>query len=175
MRRMITESDVEKLDSIKPSEMQKLAAMQDPKEAKANQVLTADGTGKAVYKDASGNRYALNKSSSGIQQTTLYFYVPDTPLPESVAGSGDQLAARVEVGYVDSYIDNLTLMSLSYNGTSVAGNLSADKDIIITYEGTSAIIYLLPAMQEKLNYPSSGSSIDAIYTFSFDTFYELRG
>ena len=102
MRRMITESDVEKLDSIKPSEMQKLAAMQDPKEARANQVLTADGTGKAVYKDASGKTYNLNKSASGIQQRTLYFYIPDTPLPESVAGNGDQLAARVEVRYVDS-------------------------------------------------------------------------
>ena len=65
MRRMITESDVEKLDSIKPSEIQKLGtitdadiesvkAMQSPKNAKANQVLTADGAGKAVYKDASG-------------------------------------------------------------------------------------------------------------------------
>ena len=172
MRRMITETDVEKLDSINPSEMQKLAAMQDPKDARANQVLTADGTGKAVYKDASGI-YNLNKSSSGIQQTTLYFYIPDTPLPESVAGYGDQLAARVDVGYSDSYIDNLTLMSLSYNGTGVVGNLSADKDIIITYEGTSAIIYLLPAMQEKLNYPSSGSSIDAIYTYSFETLYKL--
>ena len=65
MRRMLTETEVEKLDSIKPSEIQKLGkitdadiesvqAMQSPKNAKANQVLTADGAGKAVYKDASG-------------------------------------------------------------------------------------------------------------------------
>ena len=65
MRRMITETDVEKLDSIQPSEIEKLGkitnadiesvqAMQSPKNATANQVLTADGTGKAVYKDASG-------------------------------------------------------------------------------------------------------------------------
>ena len=52
MRRMITESDVEKLDSIQPSEIEKLGAMQDPKEATAGKVLTADGTGKAVYKAA---------------------------------------------------------------------------------------------------------------------------
>ena len=50
MRRMITEKDVEKLDSIKPSEIEKLGAMQDPKEANAGQVLTADGNGKGVYK-----------------------------------------------------------------------------------------------------------------------------
>ena len=54
MRRMITEKDVDKLDSIKPSEIEKLGAMQDPKEARENQVLTADGTGKAVYKAAAG-------------------------------------------------------------------------------------------------------------------------
>ena len=54
MRRVLTETEVEKLDSIKPSEIEKLGAMQDPKEARANQVLTADGTGKAVYKPAAG-------------------------------------------------------------------------------------------------------------------------
>ena len=52
MRRMLTETEVEKLDSIKPSEIQKLGAMQDPKTATANQVLTADGKGKATYKTA---------------------------------------------------------------------------------------------------------------------------
>ena len=61
MRRMITETDVEKLDSIQPSEIQKLGkitdadiesvqATQSPIGATANYVLTADGKGKAVYK-----------------------------------------------------------------------------------------------------------------------------
>ena len=63
MRRMITETDVEKLDSIKPSEIQKLGkitdadiasvqAMQSPIGATANYVLTADGAGKATYKQS---------------------------------------------------------------------------------------------------------------------------
>ena len=52
MRRMLTETEVEKLDSIKPSEIEKLGSMQDPKTADAGQVLTADGTGKAAYKPA---------------------------------------------------------------------------------------------------------------------------
>ena len=52
MRRMITEKDVEKLDSIKPSEIEKLGSMQDPKTATAGQILTADGKGKASYKPA---------------------------------------------------------------------------------------------------------------------------
>ena len=63
MRRMITETDVEKLDSIKPSEIQKLGkitdadiesvkATQSPIGATANYVLTADGNGKATYKQS---------------------------------------------------------------------------------------------------------------------------
>ena len=68
MRRMITEKDVEKLDSIKPSEIEKLGkitdadiesvkAMQSPKNANANAVLTADGHGNATYKPAGGASY----------------------------------------------------------------------------------------------------------------------
>ena len=81
---MITETDVEKLDSIQPSEIEKLGkitdadiesvqAMQSPKNAKADQVLTADGTGKAVYKDASGgDQYAIKyKISSGEETGTI--------------------------------------------------------------------------------------------------------
>ena len=63
MRRMITEKDVEKLDSIKPSEIEKLGkitdadiesvkATQSPIGATAGYVLTADGKGKATYKQS---------------------------------------------------------------------------------------------------------------------------
>ena len=62
---MITETDVDKLDSIKPSEIQKLGqiteadiqsvkAMQSPKNATAGYVLTAVSGGKAQYKPAAG-------------------------------------------------------------------------------------------------------------------------
>lgn len=67
MRRMITESDVEKLDSIKPSEIQKLGAMQDPKTATAGQVLTAVAGGKAEFKAPSGG--AKHLWSVGISYT----------------------------------------------------------------------------------------------------------
>ena len=63
MRRMLTETEVEKLDSIKPSEIDKLGkitdadiesvqAMQSPIGATANYVLTADGAGKSTYKQS---------------------------------------------------------------------------------------------------------------------------
>lgn len=84
MRRMITESDVEKLDSIKPSEMQKLAAMQDPKTAQPDQVLTADGTGKAVFKKASGGTtYGLLISDQITEEIYCDFHTitDDNPIP----------------------------------------------------------------------------------------------
>ena len=71
MRRMITEKDVEKLDSIKPSEIEKLGkitdadiesvkAMQSPIGATTNYVLTADGKGKATYQQSqSGARISF--------------------------------------------------------------------------------------------------------------------
>ena len=79
MRRMITEKDVEKLDSIKPSEIQKLGGMQDPKEATIGTVLTADGDGKAKYKaiTAGTKLWDYTKTFSGTikQDTTLGAYV----------------------------------------------------------------------------------------------------
>ena len=72
MRRMITEKDVEKLDSVNPSEMQKLAEMQDPKTVKNGWVLTANGRGQAVYaKPASGGTrivYRTTPFNAVIQQ-----------------------------------------------------------------------------------------------------------
>ena len=76
MRRMITESDVEKLDSIQPSEIEKLGkitnadiesvqAMQSPKNAKAGYVLTAVSGGTAEYKPAAGGTKLERPWTSG--------------------------------------------------------------------------------------------------------------
>ena len=77
MRRMITEKDVEKLDSINPSEIEKLGAMQDPKTATANYVLTADGKGKATYKPTPSAGTKIYATTQGfndwpIEQNAVY-------------------------------------------------------------------------------------------------------
>ena len=65
MRRMLTEKDVEKIDSIDPADIEKLKSINSadietlkatgsPKEAQSGYVLTADGKGKATYKKTSG-------------------------------------------------------------------------------------------------------------------------
>ena len=88
MRRMLTETEVEKLDSIKPSEIQKLGkitdadiesvqAMQSPIGATSNYVLTADGKGKATYKQSqSGARISYSFGGGG------------SSIPKSWFGSG---------------------------------------------------------------------------------------
>ena len=88
MRRMITETDVEKLDSIQPSEIEKLGtitnadiesvkAMQSPIGATANYVLTADGKGKATYKQSqSGARIGFpNGGPSSVYKSWFNGYL----------------------------------------------------------------------------------------------------
>ena len=157
MRRMITESDVEKLDSIKPSEMQKLAAMQDPKTAQPNQVLTADGTGKAVFKDASGKTYNLVIGNMGIQDLQLSFYTPENPLPENEFGYNQLVAIIWETNPV-----NLALLTMTgNNGITIHGNLSAKDGIIITYEPDRILVYIFSEeLQQQLNVHSGGDSVE---------------
>lgn len=47
---MLTEKDVEKIDSIDPADIETLKATGSPKGASSGYVLTADGKGKATYK-----------------------------------------------------------------------------------------------------------------------------
>ena len=82
MRRMITESDVEKLDSIQPSEIQKLGtitdadiasvkAMQSPKDATAGYVLTAVSGGTAEYKPQSAAGSRIHTNTKSFQDITI--------------------------------------------------------------------------------------------------------
>ena len=65
MRRMITETDVEKLDSIKPSEIEKLSRIQDSKDSNTGNVLTVVSGGKAEYRKpaTAGSRIVVNTKS----------------------------------------------------------------------------------------------------------------
>ena len=88
MRRMLTEKDVDKIDSIDRADIKTLTATGSPKDARSGYVLTADGKGKATYKskpsgtlvqwqngqefslngfktDADGNKYIEIKNTHG--------------------------------------------------------------------------------------------------------------
>lgn len=69
MRRMLTEKDVEKIDSIDPADIETLKATASPKGATSGYVLTADGNGKATYKYQSGGTTIQSGYLRSISQT----------------------------------------------------------------------------------------------------------
>ena len=154
MRRMITESDVEKLESVQPSEMQKLAAMQDPKEARANQVLTATADGKAVYKAPAGGskihhdwrtfgetkKLSPDNTNYGKHIETYFNYAnifSARLYPYSVFKIGDTqvpfTAATILVG--QKYGSGATYIEVCFSDEVVAKyNITADTDITFSLE-----------------------------------------
>lgn len=69
MRRMLTEKDVEKIDSIDPADIETLKATGSPKGASSGYVLTADGKGKATYKAVPKNEKSFYNSYQTISST----------------------------------------------------------------------------------------------------------
>ena len=154
MRRMLTETEVEKLDSIKPSEIEKLGAMQAHKTATAGQVLTADGTGKAVYKAAGGGskikhdwrtfgetkKLSPDNANYGKHVETYFNYsniIAARLYPNSVLKIGDTqvpfTAANVLVG--PKYGSGATYIELCFSDEVVAKyNITADTDITFSLE-----------------------------------------
>ena len=100
MRRMLTEKDVEKIDSIDPDDIETLKATGSPKGASSGYVLTADGNGKATYQyissgttidyklsqsisrtgyqtDNNGNKFLSASASCGSYEHILYIWIRD--------------------------------------------------------------------------------------------------
>ena len=75
---MITEKDAEKLDEIKPSEIEKLSRIQDSKGSRTGNVLTVVDGGKAEYRQpASGGTQISSNTTSvngDIKQSAKYGY-----------------------------------------------------------------------------------------------------
>lgn len=69
MRRMLTEKDVDKIDSIDPADIETLKATGSPKNASSGYVLTADGKGKATYKKISGGTTIKADYLESVSQT----------------------------------------------------------------------------------------------------------
>lgn len=114
MRRMITEKDVEKLGKITDADIESVQAMQSPKDAKANQVLTADGQGNATYKPAGGASYRGQNFIYNTKLTVKEY--PDSPTVggsiyvEMPSISGQSILAIICPNFIkiqcgDKYID----------------------------------------------------------------------
>ena len=85
----ITDDDIAKLNSITDADVQSVKAMQSPKDATAGQVLTADGAGKAVYKTpapASGGTKIMYKTiifRTEVQQNERKGYFAEMVVPDA--------------------------------------------------------------------------------------------
>ena len=71
MRRMLTEKDVDKIDSIDPADIETLKATASPKGANSGYVLTADGKGKAKYKHLNTGIVIRKETGQFFSQTGL--------------------------------------------------------------------------------------------------------
>lgn len=108
MRRMLTEKDVDKIDSIDPADIETLKATGSPKGATSGYVLTADGNGKATYKykssgtvidnnlmqsisgtgyqtDDDGNKFISVNAACGWHEHVMYLWVRDSLKADGVA------------------------------------------------------------------------------------------
>ena len=149
MRRMITETDVEKLDS-----------MQDPKEARENFDLTADGKGKAVYKTIS-DRTNLYISEQKTEEQWLSFYsVYDdiSPMPGFTSGW-----FYADVNGVQQNIDFQVLWIAGQSQTDLINTLIT-KGIIIMHEPSFVRILISPEIASELGI-TEGSSANTRYTY----------
>lgn len=71
MRRMITETEVEKLDLIKPSEIEKLGRIQDSKDSNTGNVLTVVSGGKAEYRKPATAGSRISGNTKSFQDMTI--------------------------------------------------------------------------------------------------------
>ena len=149
MRRMITESDVEKLD-----------AMQDPKEARENFVLTADGKGKAVYKTIA-DRTNLYISEQKTEEQWLYFSPVSDDISPMPGFTYNWLYA--DVNGLTQNIDFQVLWIAGQSQTDLINTLIT-KGIIIMHEPSFVRIFISPEIASELGI-TEYSSANTRYTY----------
>ena len=150
MRRMITETDVEKLD-----------AMQDPKEARENFVLTADGKGKAVYKTISDRTNLYISEQKNAEEWVSFYSVYDdiSPMPGYTNGwfYADTPSIPENIDFQVLYIKE------DSTGTDLINTLITKGIITIHYNGFVRI-FISPEIASELNI-FEGSSAFVRYTY----------
>ena len=120
MRRMLTETEVEKIDSIQPSEIEKLSRIQDSKDSNTGNVLTVVSGGKAEYrKPASGGTQISHTTTSvngDIKQSPTYGYCVEkkvTSMPEII--SCNFYNFQVQSGDTVIPYSDVILMAIAYS------------------------------------------------------------
>lgn len=120
MRRMLTETEVEKLDSIKPSEIEKLSRIQDSKDSNTGNVLTVVSGGKAEYRKPASGGTQIHHSTTWVngdikQSPTYGYYVEkqDSFNPEII--SCNFYNQQIKSGDTVIPYSDVILMAISYS------------------------------------------------------------
>ena len=125
MRRMLTEKDVDKIDSIDPADIETLKATGSPKDASSGYVLTADGNGKATYKykssgatfdtsvntisatgyktDEDGNKFLSMNAECGWHENVMHLWIRDSLKADGVAIPRAEYTLTTNVNYMGGY------------------------------------------------------------------------
>lgn len=125
MRRMLTEKDIEKVDSIDPADIEMLKATGSPKDAKSGYVLTADGKGKATYQykssgaifdtsvntisatgyktDNDGNKFLSMDAACGWHEHVMHLWIRDSLKADGVAIPRAEYTLTTNINYLGGY------------------------------------------------------------------------
>lgn len=123
MRRMITESDVEKLDIIQPSEIEKLSRIQDSKDSNTGNVLTVVSGGKAEYRKPATAGSRISGNSKSFQDVTIQTSDEFGKYLEIQVPTGNIITANFRWGLkmdANTYID-LGMVSISPYSNPIGG------------------------------------------------------
>ena len=132
---MLTEKDVEKIDSIDPADIEKLKATGSPKNASSGYVLTADGNGKATYQNISGGTTIKKNSEVLISQTG---YLTDGDGNKYLANSLSSSNQEMIYAWMRDPLkaDGVTIPRAEYTLTKITGNGGLDYVMIYLSDET---------------------------------------
>ena len=169
----LTDNDVNKIQSITNADIQSVKAMESPKNATADYVLTADGTGKATYKPAQGGSGGLTSCSLNISdqqygESYCDFHSATDDISPATGFSG-WFYFDIPSPDSGSFLDCQLVYIQGPNTTLLVNKLISDSTLvsnpIVTYpNSTSCRIFIDESVATALGI-SDGSSCNVRYAY----------
>lgn len=171
----LTDEDVNKIQSITNADIQSVKAMESPKNATADYVLTADGTGKATYKPAQGGsggltNCSLNISAQQYGENYCDFHLATDDISPATGFSGwFYFDIPISSSGNGSLLDCQLVYIQGPNTTLLVNKLISDNTVvsnpIVTYpDSTTCRIFIDESVATALGI-SDGSSCNVRYAY----------
>lgn len=166
----LTDNDVNKIQSITNADIQSVKAMESPKNATADYVLTADGTGKATYKPAKGGggggkSYIFNMSGE-YYNTSVTFSQNNGSFPEipDTWYYGEFFYGNLSGAHESVISVQIINMIENNSGNSIENGQISSMGIIIEYYDSSNIrIFVSVDVMDRLNLLGGGEVVVNAY------------